>query len=116
MILNPFLVTKKLVKIFSTFPSSTEAAQLDILDGKLIVVGELLTGEDLPEGEDDDVLLAQDVDNLAVAVGLEKKRQCRKERNVSEDKILTSHEWLMNLAALPLTVASRTTSSSTLNM
>ena len=37
---------------------------------ELVVVGELLTGEDLPEGEDDDVLLAQDVDNLAVAVGL----------------------------------------------
>ena len=39
---------------------------------ELIVVGQLLTRENLSQCENDDMLAAHDVDNLAVAVWLEK--------------------------------------------
>lgn len=41
-----------------------------VLDGELVVVGELLPPVDLAHGEDDDVLLPVDVDDPRVAVGL----------------------------------------------
>ena len=41
-----------------------------VLDGELVVVGELLAAVDLPQGEDDDVLAAVHVDDARVAVGL----------------------------------------------
>ena len=48
------------------------AWQLDVFDRELVVVGELLAGGDLAHGEDDDMLLAKDVHNLGVAIGLKR--------------------------------------------
>lgn len=51
---------------------ATVAGQLvaGILDGELVVVGELLTTQDATQGKDDDVLLALHVDDAREAVGL----------------------------------------------
>ena len=38
--------------------------------GELVVIGELLSGENLSQGEYDDVLLSENVTDLAVAVWL----------------------------------------------
>lgn len=50
----------------------TVAVQLAVLvlDGELVVVGQLLAAVDLPQGEDDDVLAAVHVDDARVAVWL----------------------------------------------
>lgn len=41
-----------------------------VLDGELVVIGQLLAAVDLPQGEDDNVLAAVHVDDTGVAVGL----------------------------------------------
>lgn len=41
-----------------------------VLDGELIVVGEFLAPVDLPQGKDDDVLVAVHVDDAGIAVWL----------------------------------------------
>lgn len=60
------------VEELPTFLGTTVAGELvaGILDGELIVVGELFPAVDLAHGEDDDVLLPVNVDDPRVAVGL----------------------------------------------
>ena len=52
------------VHVLSALLRPARARQLDILDRELVVVGELLSGNDLLHGKYDDVLLAPDVHNL----------------------------------------------------
>lgn len=51
---------------------ATVAGQLvaGILDGKLVVIGELLTSQDAAQGKDDNVFLAFHMDDTREAVGL----------------------------------------------
>ena len=51
---------------------ATVAGQLvaGILNGELVVIGELLTTQDAAQGEDDDVLLALHMDDSREAIGL----------------------------------------------
>jgi hypothetical protein len=62
----------QLVHVLSAFPGVASAGDLDVLEGELIVVGKLLSHRYLPEGEDNDVLLAKYLDDLGVTVGLKK--------------------------------------------
>ena len=62
-----------LVHVLLALLGSAVAADLDLLAGELVVVGQLLTGEDLPQGEDDDVLLTENITDFAVAVRLKTK-------------------------------------------
>ena len=59
-----------LVEVFSAFSGAAVAGDLDILDGELVVVGQLLAPRDAATGEDDDVLLAADLDHPGETVGL----------------------------------------------
>lgn len=61
-----------LVKEATAASGSTVTVQLvaGVLDGKLVVVGELLPPVDLAQSEDHNVLLALHVDDTRVAVGL----------------------------------------------
>ena len=63
----------KLVHVLAAPPGAAGARDLDVLNGELVVVGQLLSDHDLAQGEDQDVFLAQDVDDLGVAVGLKEK-------------------------------------------
>ena len=45
---------------------------LHVLDGELVVVGQLLSGEDFSQGKNDNVFLPKNVYNLAVAIWLKK--------------------------------------------
>ena len=60
------------VEVAAAAPGKTVAVELavGVLDGELVVVGELLAAVDLPLREDDDVLLAIHADDPRVAVGL----------------------------------------------
>lgn len=60
----------RLVQVLAALFRSARAGNLYILEGKLVVVRELLSLDDPPEGEDDDVLVAQYVNDLRVAVWL----------------------------------------------
>ncbi len=60
------------VHVLSAPSGSAVAGDLDVLNGELVVVGQLLAGPDLAQGEDDDVLLAEHVHDLGVAVGLQR--------------------------------------------
>ena len=71
-----------LVHVLSALLRPARARQLDILDGELVVVSELLSGNDLLHGEYDDVLLAANVDNFRIAVGLQGEERDSKVRNV----------------------------------
>ncbi len=51
-------------------PAVAEQLIVLVLDGELVVVGQFFAAEDLPQGEDDDVLAAIHVDDTRVAVGL----------------------------------------------
>ena len=62
-----------LVHVLLALLGSAVAADLDLLARELVVVGQLLTGEDLPQGEDDDVLLTENITDFAVAVRLKTK-------------------------------------------
>lgn len=61
-----------LVKEPTAALSATVAGQLvaGILNGELVVIGELLTTQDTAQGKDDDVLLALHMDDTREAVGL----------------------------------------------
>lgn len=61
-----------LVQEAAAAPHPAVAAQLAvlILDGELVVVGQLFSPVDLPQGKDDDVLAAVHVDDTRVAVRL----------------------------------------------
>jgi hypothetical protein len=65
-----FLVFSFSVHVLSALFGPARARELYVLDGELVVVGELLARADLLHGKDDDVLLAKNVHNLGVAVGL----------------------------------------------
>ena len=65
--------TESLVHVLLALLGSAVAADLDLLARELVVVGQLLTGEDLPQGEDDDVLLTENITDFAVAVRLKTK-------------------------------------------
>ena len=65
--------TESLVHVLLALLGSAVAADLDLLARELVVVGQLLTGEDLPQGEDDDVLLTENITDFAVAVRLKIK-------------------------------------------
>lgn len=60
----------RLVQVLAALFRPARAGNLYILEGKLVVVRELLSLDDPPEGEDDDVLVAQYVNDLRVAVWL----------------------------------------------
>ena len=62
-----------LVHVLLALLGSAVAPDLDLLAGKLVVVGQLLTREDLSQGEDDDVLLTENITDFAVAVRLKIK-------------------------------------------
>lgn len=64
-----------LVEILATLFRTARARYLDVLERELVVVGELLALDDAPQREDDDVLVAQYVDDLRVAVWLRVKGQ-----------------------------------------
>ena len=64
---------ESLVHVLLALLGSAVAADLDLLARELVVVGQLLTGEDLPQGEDDDVLLTENITDFAVAVRLKTK-------------------------------------------
>ena len=49
---------------------ATEAGDLDVLDGELVVIGDLLIDVDVLLGIDDDLFLRLHRDHLGVAVGL----------------------------------------------
>lgn len=51
-------------------PTVAVQLALVVLDGELVVVRQLLSAVDLPQGEDDDVLAAVDVNDARVAVRL----------------------------------------------
>lgn len=59
------------VKEAAAAPGPAVAAELvaGVLNGKFVVVGELLSTVDLPQGKNDNVLLALHVDDAGVAVG-----------------------------------------------
>ena len=59
-----------LVHIFAAPLGPASAWNLVVFDGKLVVVGQLFTGNNFAHGEYDDVLLAEYVHNLGVTVGL----------------------------------------------
>lgn len=61
-----------LIQEATTAPRPAVAVQLVVLvlDGELVVVGELFAPVDLPQGEDDYVLAAVHIDDAGVAVGL----------------------------------------------
>ena len=65
--------TESLVHVLLALLGSAVAPDLDLLARELVVVGQLLTGEDLPQGEDDDVLLTENITDFAVAVRLKTK-------------------------------------------
>jgi len=62
-----------LVHVLLALLGSAVAPDLDLLAGELVVVGQLLTGEDLSQGEDDDVLLTENITDFAIAVRLKTK-------------------------------------------
>lgn len=49
---------------------ATEAGDLDVLDGELVVIGDLLIDVDVLLGIDDDLFLRLHRDHLGIAVGL----------------------------------------------
>ena len=65
--------SESLVHVLLALLGSAVAADLDLLARELVVVGQLLTREDLPQGEDDDVLLTENITDFAVAVRLKTK-------------------------------------------
>ena len=59
-----------LVQVFPTVLGSAETMDLFLLEGELVVVGDLLTEGDWLLRVDDDLLLAVDRDDLGIAVRL----------------------------------------------
>ena len=55
---------------FLAFSRSAVAFEFLFFLRELVIVGQLLPRENLPQGKNDDMLAAHDVHNLAVAVGL----------------------------------------------
>jgi hypothetical protein len=64
------LATWFLVHVLLAFFRSTITADLDLLTRELVVICQLLAREDLPKSKYDDVLFAEDVTDLAVAIRL----------------------------------------------
>ena len=60
----------KLVHIFAAPLGPASAWNFVVFDGKLVVVGQLFTGNNFARGEYDDVFFAEYVHNLGVTVGL----------------------------------------------
>lgn len=69
---SPLENVQILVEELATFLCTAVAGQLvaGILDGELVVVGQLLAAVDAPRGKDDDVFLAVHGDDPRIAVGL----------------------------------------------
>ena len=65
--------TESLVHVLLALLGSAVAPDLDLLARELVVIGQFLTREDLPQGEDDDVLLTENITDFAVAVRLKTK-------------------------------------------
>lgn len=75
----------------------------------LVIVRDLLAHVDISLGVNHNLRLSIHLNHLRIAVGLEKKV------NSEKCQLLTSQEWLINRARLPLKVASMIVSSSILN-
>lgn len=92
---RPRILLHNLVQILSALLRPTRARYLYVLEGELVVVGKLLPLDDAPKGEDDDVLVAQYVDDLRVAVWLarvvDEARRIATHRCV-HDKVLVDFE------------------------
>lgn len=56
--------------MLATSFSSAAARNFVVFDVELVVVSQLFAGHDASQGKDDDVLLAENVDDLRVAVRL----------------------------------------------
>ena len=65
----------------ATLGRAAHAGDLLVLDGELVVVGDLLVHVDVALGVDDDLLLRLHGDDLGIAVGLQQaKRRCREKQ------------------------------------
>merc|ERR1719334_749337 len=56
------------VHVFLAFPCSAMTGDFDFFSGELVVVSQLFSRENLPQCEDDDVLLPQNIADFTVAV------------------------------------------------
>ena len=61
-----------LVHVLLALFGAAVAPDLHLLPRELVVVCQLLTGKDLPQSEDDDVLLSKNITDFAVAVWLKR--------------------------------------------
>lgn len=73
----PWCSWRASVEVLAASPSSTRAGNFVLLNGELVVVGELLSPQDSPQGKDDDVLLAKDVHYAGVTVWLQQQTDVR---------------------------------------
>ncbi len=62
---------RRSVKIFPALARATGAPNLDVFQWEFVIVRQLFSAQDPPQGEDYDVLLAKYVHNSRVAVRLE---------------------------------------------
>lgn len=69
----PWCSWRASVEVLAASPGPTRAGDLVLLNGELVVVGELLSPKDPPQGKDNDVLLPKDVHHAGVTVWLHNK-------------------------------------------
>lgn len=62
---------RRSVKVFPALARATGAPNLDVFQWEFVIVRQLFSAQDPPQGEDYDVLLAKYVHNSRVAVRLE---------------------------------------------
>lgn len=61
-----------LIHVLAAFLSSARTRQLDIFDGKLVVISKFFSRENLSQSEDDDMFLPKDIHNFGETIGLKK--------------------------------------------
>ena len=76
--------------------SPTETGDLLVLNGELVVVGDLLSESNVALGVDHNLLLRAKVDDLGVAVWLQRRKR--------EYAQIKQHKFHLNKRALPLTI------------
>ena len=62
-----------LVHVLLALLGAAVTPDLHLLPRELVVIRQLLTGKDLPQSEDDDVLLSKNITDFAVAVWLKRR-------------------------------------------
>lgn len=63
------------VQVFPALARATGAGNLDVLQREFVVVCQLFSAMDPPQGKDDDVFLAKYVDDSRIAVGLNEAKR-----------------------------------------